>query len=707
MKKLTLLLVLISGLASAQVAQWNAINGGNIPNNVWSMYQSGTTLYIGTENASASNRLFTYNGTAPSVVSNYNTAVNTSFGSRIVAIGPNQWNKVGVYDANSANSIVYFNAYDGAAYSNNHSFTTSGWSTSPNSLITSGFVALPMIGNAGSYVGGFISVAYTHSGNSVTNMGNSQVANGYTPDMVWKGDTVYALGRSNVPLMYMLPNGNWVYAINSYTTFTQFSLVRLSTIEYYQGNFYIGAYCDLSNPHYKILRWDGSDVTDVTPTGFGTINMIHDMQVYGGKLYVGGDKLLSFNGTAWSSDATLTGGHINCIGTYNGDLYIGGSFTQVSGVPNTGKIARMSLINAPVSSFIPSSSSVCQGGSVSFNNTSTATNATYSWSFPGGIPATSTQQNPPSVTYSTPGSYTVQLTVTNVAGTSTSTSTITVNANPTPTVTPSGPTTFCQGGSVVLDAGSYSTYAWSNAATSQTVSVSVSGSYSVTVTNVNGCVGTSSPISVTVNSNPTPAITGNLAFCQGDSTLLSTSQSYASYSWSTLESTQNIYANSGGSYSVTVTDANGCLGTASVTVTANPLPAVPTITTSGPSLVSSSASGNQWYLNSNIIGGATSQSYTPTANGAYIVTVTDGNGCSSSSAPYTVTTVGMDELTAGTTTPYTISNGIIQVNLNGSWSMYDINGRIVATGSGVSTLDASGVFFLVSKNASYKLINLK
>ena len=83
--------------------------------------------------------------------------------------------------------------------------------------------------------------------------------------------------------------------------------------------------------------------------------------------------------------------------------------------------------------------------------------------------------------------------------------------------------------------------------------------------------------------------------------------------------------------SVTVTHRAGAPISAPTTVTVNPTPATPTITPGGPTtfcaggsvtLTSSSASGNQWYLDGNPIGGATSQTYIATAIGTYTVVVT-------------------------------------------------------------------------------------
>jgi hypothetical protein len=68
-----------------------------------------------------------------------------------------------------------------------------------------------------------------------------------------------------------------------------------------------------------------------------------------------------------------------------------------------------------------------------------------------------------------------------------------------------------------------------------------------------------------------------------------------------------------------VTNTNGCVSAASAAsvVTVNAVPAKPTITQSNGDLVSSSASGNQWYNGSTIITGATNANYRPTMSGYY------------------------------------------------------------------------------------------
>jgi gliding motility-associated-like protein len=79
--------------------------------------------------------------------------------------------------------------------------------------------------------------------------------------------------------------------------------------------------------------------------------------------------------------------------------------------------------------------------------------------------------------------------------------TITVQ-DPTATITASGPTTFCEGGSVTLTASSGNSYLWSNGATSQSITVNTAGDYNVTVQTSAGCTATSSNVTV-ITEKPT------------------------------------------------------------------------------------------------------------------------------------------------------------------------------------------------------------
>jgi len=147
-----------------------------------------------------------------------------------------------------------------------------------------------------------------------------------------------------------------------------------------------------------------------------------------------------------------------------------------------------------------------------------------------------------------------------------------------------------------------------------------------------------------------PANAGNdVNICTGDSIQLSASGGI-SYNWNpstglSCTNCQNPIAHpiSSITYAVLVTNANGCTGIDSVTVIVNSLPPIPTITQSGQQLISSSATGNQWYLNNNLIAGATLQSYFAFQTGIYKVKVTS-NGCSATSAGIDFH-LGVDEIT--------------------------------------------------------------
>ncbi|MCC7505907.1 MAG: PKD domain-containing protein, partial [Saprospiraceae bacterium] len=192
--------------------------------------------------------------------------------------------------------------------------------------------------------------------------------------------------------------------------------------------------------------------------------------------------------------------------------------------------------------------------------------------------------------------------------------TITVN-NPAPAIT--GPVSVCNGGNITLDAGSgYNSYAWSNGGgNSQTATfsnITTNTTYSVTVTDAIGCVGTDTH-SVTVNNNPTPAITGPTSVCSGGNVTLDAGSGYNSYAWSDgggnsqMATFSNITATT--TYSVTVTDANNCSGSDAhtVTVNANPTPAItgPTSVCSGGSITLDAGSGYNSYAWSD--GGGSSQ----------------------------------------------------------------------------------------------------
>ena len=157
----------------------------------------------------------------------------------------------------------------------------------------------------------------------------------------------------------------------------------------------------------------------------------------------------------------------------------------------------------------------------------------------------------------------------------------------TPTIAAGGPTTFCAGGSVTLTSSPGTSYLWSNGATTRSINITTSGSYTVRVTNSGGCQSASSAATVvTVNALPaTPTISpgGPTTFCTGGNVTLSSSAG-TSYLWSNGATTSSITVTISGSYTVRVTNGSGCQSAASVAtiITVNSLPSTPTITAGGP-----------------------------------------------------------------------------------------------------------------------------
>jgi len=138
----------------------------------------------------------------------------------------------------------------------------------------------------------------------------------------------------------------------------------------------------------------------------------------------------------------------------------------------------------------------------------------------------------------------------------------------------SGDLTICSGENTTLTAGpvAFDSYLWSDAAGTTTADISVDtpGDYTVSVTS-GSCVGTAT-VTVVVAPNPTPTITGDTDLCQGVTSLLDAGAGYASYEWSNVTTNQMLNVGFPGTYSVTVTTADGCTGSDMVTVTVTSLP---------------------------------------------------------------------------------------------------------------------------------------
>ena len=156
--------------------------------------------------------------------------------------------------------------------------------------------------------------------------------------------------------------------------------------------------------------------------------------------------------------------------------------------------------------------------------------------------------------------------IVNVTGQScTGKDSVQVISNPLPTPTISGNTSFCIGGSTILTVnGQYDSVRWSTNETTNSISVSQVGNYSVTVFN-KGCSG-SANVDVT-EGILNVSISGDNVLCGGTTGTLTAIGTFDSVRWSTNATTTSINITQSGTYSVTAySNSNGCSGTASFEV---------------------------------------------------------------------------------------------------------------------------------------------
>jgi hypothetical protein len=387
----------------------------------------------------------------------------------------------------------------------------------------------------------------------------------------------------------------------------------------------------------------------------------------------------------WSNWATSQSINVTASGTYTVTV------TTASGTAVSAPVTV--TVNPQPTATISASgpTTFCAGGSVVLTSSA---GSSYLWS-PGN-------QTTQSITVTTSGTYNVR--VTNSSGCSkvSSNTVVTVNSGPTATITAGGPTTFCTGGSVTLTSSAGSSYLWSPGnQTTQSISVSSSGTYTVRVTGSNGCSTVSSGTVVSVGSAPPATITpsGSTTICSGNTVTL-TASSGTSYLWTPGNQTsQSITVSTAGTYSVRVTQSGGCSSVSpGTTVTVNALPTA-TITPSGPTtfcsggsvtLTSSSGSAYLWTP-----GNQTSQSITVTTAGTYAVRVTGSNGCTKMSSNTAVTVNALPTASISASGPTTFCDGG-SVTLTSSagasylWSNWATSQSIVVTSTGTYNVTVTG-----------------
>jgi len=402
----------------------------------------------------------------------------------------------------------------------------------------------------------------------------------------------------------------------------------------------------------------------------------------------------SFTDILWNTGDTTSTITATQTGTYSATMKTSGAGCSFSS--NTVNVVVSANPTATVSSTL--GNTICDGSSADL--TAPTGMSSYKW-YQGGTQITGANSSTLSVT--TAGNYQVE--VTNSSGCSTLSTAygMMVKTLPTGTISNASSLEFCEGDSVVLSGPSGMTYAWSTGATSSSITVSNTATVGLTITNSGGC--SSALTSVDVIENQVPSLTvangGALEFCFGGSVNLQASGGFSSYAWSNGIVSQSLIATVSGNYTVTGTTSDGCTITSaaqSVVVNANPVATVAnsgsSVLCAGDSTTLSAPFGMSSYLWTS---GDTTQTITASTAGNYTVTLTNVDGCSSTSAATSITITQI-------TPPMITSNGSLKFCDGGSVSLavpLGYNSFMWNNGSGFSQITAtiSGDYYALVMNA--------
>jgi hypothetical protein len=420
---------------------------------------------------------------------------------------------------------------------------------------------------------------------------------------------------------------------------------------------------------------------------------------------------------AWTvTGAAITAGQSTSSITVNATT--SASFTvQVSDVAGTcSSTAQKTVVNNfPYVSF--SNFTFNCFNSTRIYTTPSLPGCTYNWTALGGQVMGGQGTNTVTVKWNRVGRDTLRCTATRGTCTNTVNNTQWTGYN---SFQPLGPDTALCGGSITLNAGSpltgnppYTSYAWSPAGSSQSLVVSVPGTYSYLRTDYysylpgNSC--TFRDTIIVLPPTPAPVNLGaNQVLCPNGTVLLDAGPGYSSYLWSTGATTQAISVNTAGSYWVAVTQSGYCSGRDTVTVNnsnINSFSLGPNVAICpGTSTTLNAGGGYASYLWST---GASTPSIMVSAAGLYWAEVVDASGCLKRDSitvtflPSPLVYLGPNDsicpdtftvLTCNAASSYLWSNGAttqsITVNVAGTYSVTATNSN-GCTGSDAITISIS------------------
>ncbi len=535
--------------------------------------------------------------------------------------------------------------------------------------------------------------------------------------------------------------GNGVGGINGTGTDASFSGVRGISLDD-NGNLYVATARGLIrkiDPNAVVTTFAGSSSDFGLVDGIGTeakfSNSPSGLAIDKNQVLYVADQNNSAIRKIAISEQRLSGDPANQIGTHNVTLEVSdgnGGTTQQS---FTVAVSEGFSISPSVDSNVD-----CNGGSdgtISANATGGTSPYTYLWSN-GGTSS--------SITGLSAGTYTVTATD-NDGVTSTSSNTVTepdvlvaaavidnnVSIN---SGSDGGATASATGGT------SPYTYAWSNGAMNASITGAAAGTYTVSITDANGCGPATSQVTITEPAvlEATSVVDSNVS-CNGDSDGGATASATGgtspyTYSWSNAATNASITGAAAGTYTVTVTDNNGATSTSQSTITEPAALVAASVVDSNVSInggsdggATASATGGTGAYTYAWSNGATNASITGAAAGTYTVSITDANGCGPATSQVTITEPAVLEATSvvdsnvscngdsdggatasatGGTSPYTYawSNGATNASITGAAAgtytvtITDNNGATATSQSSIIEPDALIATAVTNGNAS-------
>ena len=360
------------------------------------------------------------------------------------------------------------------------------------------------------------------------------------------------------------------------------------------------------------------------------------------------------NGTTYTWD--FGDGNISNDANPSHTYTSGGTYTVTLTAANacgsTMTTQEVTIISLPVTAFTADVTSGCAPITVNYSDLSTGNVTAWSWSFPGGTPNTSTDQNPV-VSYNTSGTYNVTLVASNSSGgtTVTQSSFIVVDDVPNAAFTSNSNVLTSTFNNMSTNATSYS---WDfgdgnvSADANPTYTYAAGGTYSVTLTATNACGSVTTTEEVTVVAAPVAAFTSDVVNGCAPFTVNFSDQSsggVTGWSWSfpggtpssSTDENPSVTYDTPGTYDVTlvstnVSGSNGVTQTSYIVVETVPSISFGSSTSSLTATFNNMTTGATSYLwdfgdgNTSI---DVNPSHTYLGNGTYTVTLTATNACGS------------------------------------------------------------------------------